>query len=238
MKQVINKIFLLILIGFCIQEVFAQEGPSKDWDATKIKGTRQETYQIYNGKPNLLDNWCLGKVQFTNGETLDSLYLKFSSYRDELIYFNKHINTQIRIDKMNVSSFSFTDEFGQVHLFRKQKFDNSDKSERYFEVLDESEPNLLCYRKVNLSGTSPYYDQRGTLKNMAYLNEYLYYFYSPQKGYAAVKPNRTSLLSRFDKESQRPIKKLLRKNNILIHDEFSFVMAWQTIEKHGFKVMF
>lgn len=238
MRQSIIKIFLLILIGFCIQEGYAQEGPAKGWDAAKIKGTRQETYQIYDGKPYLSDNWSVGKIQFTNGETLDSLYLKISSYKDELIYFNKQINTQIRIDKANVSSFSFTDEYGDVHLFRKQKFDNSARGERYFEVLDQSEPNLLCYRKVSLNETSPYRDQKGTLKNMAYEKEYLYYFYSPDNGYASVKPTKTGLLSRFDKESQRPIKKILRKNKIFILDEFTFIFAWQTIEKNGFKVIF
>lgn len=236
-KQAIKILFLFFCFIF-VNEVYAQVGPAHGWDAPKIKGTRQEIYSIYEGKPYFTDNWCLGKIQLSNGETIDSLYLRYSSFKDELIYFNKQINTQIRIDKSIISAFKFTDENGQLHSFRKQQFDNAAKSERYFEILSEGSVDLLCYKKVNLDEVSPYHDSKGTLKNMAYRQEYLYYFYSPAEGYAPVKPSKNGLLAQFDKQSQKPVKKLLRKNKIFISDEFTFIAAWETIEKNGFKVMF
>ena len=238
MNQIKVKLFFLFLMSFVIRDLWAQGGPSKGWDAIKIRGTTQEFYNMFEGKPYYTDSWSLGKIVFANGETLDSLYIKYSSFKDELIYYNKVVNAQIRIDKTTVSAFSFTDENGIAHSFRKQQFDNSARGERYFEILSPDEPNLLCYRKVNLSDVSPYRDKNGILKNTAYKQEYLYYFYSPEKGYSSVKPNKSSLLSHFDKESQRPIKKLLRKNGISILDEFTFTVAWQTIQKNGFKVLF
>jgi len=238
MNQIRVKIFFLFLTSLLVQDIWAQGGSSRGWDAVKIRGTKQEFYSILEGKPYYTDSWCLGKIVFANGETLDSLHIKYSSYKDELIYYNKVVNAQIRIDKTTVSAFTYTDENGLVHSFLKQKFDNSAKGERYFEILSPGEPNLLCYRKVNMNDVPPYRDKNGTLKNTAYEQEYLYYFYSPDKGYSSVKPNKSSLLSHFDKESQRPIKKLLRKNGISILDEFTFTVAWQTIQKQGFKVLF
>jgi hypothetical protein len=238
MNQPAIKLILLLLACFILPELQAQTGPSRGWDSVKIKGTKQEVYRVFEGKPYLTDGWCLGKIEFTNGETIDSLYLKYSSYKDDIIYFNEQIKTQIRIDKATVSAFSFKDENGVIHSFRKYPFDNWAKADRYFEILNTDSPNLMCYRKVNLNEVSPYHDKSGTLKNMAYQQEYLYYFYFPDKGFSSVKPNKSSLLSHFDKDSQKAIKKILRRNRIDILDEFSFVVAWQTIQKHGFKVLF
>jgi len=238
MNQTVIKLIFLLFACAIGSDLQAQTGPTRGWDSVKIKGTKQEVYNVYDGKPYFTDGWCVGKVEFTNGEALDSLYLKYSSYKDEIIYFNEQIKTQIRIDKATVSAFSFKDKDGVIHSFQKYPFDNWAKADRYFEILSTDSPNLMCYRKVNLNEVSPYRDSTGKLKNMAYEQEYLYYFYFPDKGFSPVKPNKSNLLSHFDKESQKAIKKLLRRNRIDILDEFSFVAAWQTIKKQGFKVLF
>jgi hypothetical protein len=76
------------------------------------------------------------------------------------------------------------------------------------------------------------------MKNMIYTPSYAYYFYDPEKGYTSVRMNKMALLSKFDKISQKAIKKLLRKNRIKVNDEESFTYAWKTIEKEGYKVVF
>lgn len=238
MINLLPRIVFSLLCVFYLTDNFAQDIPKKGWDAPKIKGTRQEIYSIYEGKPYFTDNWCLGKIQLVNGESIDSLYLKYSSFKDELIYFNPKINAQIKIDKAIISAFTFTDEYGQSYSFKKYPFDNYAKSDRYFEILAVGDIDLLCYKKVDLNEVPPYHDTKGILKNMAYRQGYLYYFYTPQNGFASVKPSKSGLLSRFNKEAQRPIKKLLRKNKIYILDELSFIEGWKTIEKAGFKVMF
>jgi hypothetical protein len=112
------------------------------------------------------------------------------------------------------------------------------KGERYFEVLSDGKTDLLAYRKVNLFTVSPYKDQQNILKNLVYSQNYQYYFYSPEKGYSSVRMNLGALLSKFDKVSQKAIKKLLRKNRIKITDENSFVYAWKLVEKEGFALIF
>jgi len=233
----ITKIGLLFLLWNFTQIAYAQQ-PINHWDATKIKGARFVPYSSYNGSPFLTQDWCLGEVEFTNGEIADSLTLKYSSYKDELIYYNREISAMINIDKASIKGFAFADNDGYMRTFIKQYFDNYEASYRFFEILSSGEISLLAYRKVLLKTTSAYQDNSGNLRNMVYDPSYQFYFYLPEKGYTLVRINLTSLRSKFDKTQQKPIKKLLRKNKIKIQDEYSLIQAWKAIENEGYKVIF
>lgn len=233
-----SNILKLILVWSFSQIVCAQEPMSPNWDAQKIKGVRQFPYPSYTGFPFLTNEWCPGKIEFTNGEISDSLFVRYSSYKDELIYYNKIAGAQINIDKASINGFEFTDVDGRTRTFRKQHFDDYLKGDRYFEILSPGEVSLLAYRKVGLNTTPPYHDERGILKNMIYDLNYQFYFYSQEKGYALVRISQSGLLAKFEKTQQRPIKKLLRKNRISIDGESSFILAWKVIEKEGYKVVF
>lgn len=232
------KYILLFLLTWCFVHLNYAQNTVKNWDAQKIRGERQFSYPPYNGFPYLNEAWCLGKIEFTSGEVTDSIYVKYSSYKDEVIYYNKNVSSQIIIDKVTLKGFEFTDQDGLKHVFRKQHFDLSMKGYRYFEVLYDGKISILAYRKVILDTTSPYHDKNGILKNMAYKLQYQYYFYSPEKGYTNVKLNKSRFLSKFEKPAQKPVKKILRKNRIRIEDEHSFVQAWFTVEKEGYRINF
>jgi hypothetical protein len=229
---------MLFLLCGIAQIAYAQEPANKNWDAPKIKGVRQLPYPTYNGFPFLTDNWCLGKLEFTTGEVVDSLFLRYSSFKDELVYYNKTIASQINIDKASLKGFEFTDTNGVNRIFRKLYIDNFMKSYRFFEVLYDGPTPILAYRKVNLISTSPYQSNTGVLKNMEYAREYQLYFYSAEKGFANIKTSRASFLLKFDKAVQKPIKKLLRKNKIRIENEDSLIQAWRIVEKEGYKILF
>jgi len=233
-----TTILMLFLAWGFAPKAYAQQPLNPNWDARKIQGVRQLPYPSYEGFPFLTDTWRPGKIEFTTGEIADSLFVRYSSFKDELIYFNKTTGAQIDIDKASINGFSFTDSDDQIRVFRKQYFDNYAKNDRFFEVLSAGETSLLAYRKVSLNTTSAYQDKSGILKNMAYTQDHQFYFYSPEKGYTLVRINKGSLLSKFEKTSQNSIKKLLRKNKIKIEGESSFILAWKTIEKEGYKVVF
>lgn len=228
---------LLFLTFSFAQTVSAQETQDVKWDGEKIKGVRFLPYAAYQGFPYLNNSWQIGKIDFASGESVDGLNLRYSTFKDEIIYYNTTISAQIVIDKASLAGFSLQDGTGKTRIFRKQFFDGYMKGERYFEVLSSGDPNLLVYRKVSLQTTSAYKDQRGVLTNLEYANDYQFYFYSPEKGYTSVKPNWLSLVARFNKTDQKPIKKLLRKNKIRISNEETFVRAWKVIEKEGFKII-
>ena len=233
----IFKILLLFMVFSFMKTAFAQETLNVKWDGEKIKGVRFLPYAAYHGFPFLTNYWVKGKIEFVSGEIAGDLDLRYSTFKDELIYYNKTISAQIIIDKISLKGFSFIDQDGKTRIFRKQYYDGYMKGDRYFEVLSAGEPDLLVYRKVSLETTTAYKDQRGVLTNMEYAKDFQFYFYSPEKGYTSVKPNWLSLIAKFDKTDQKPIKKLLRKNKIRISDEESFVRAWKVIEKEGYKII-
>jgi hypothetical protein len=236
-----TKIIYIILCLFAwsfANSLCAQEILNKNWDGEKIKGVRNLPYPPYRGLPFLSNNWMIGKIEFVDGEIADSLNLRYSSYKDEVVYYNKTISTQIVIEKASLKGFSYADEEGNIRNFRKQFFDDYLKADRFFEVLAKGETDLLAYRKSSLSTTVAYRDEKGILINLAYTPDYQFYFYSPGKGYTSVKPNRAGLIAKFAVTDQRPVKKLLRKNKVRIADEEGFLLAWKIIEKGGFKVLF
>ena len=236
-NRIIYTLLFFLTLNFT-QKVCAQENLNRHWDAGKIKGVRFLPYPYYQGPTFLNDTWMLGKIEFAGGEIVDSLYIKYSSFKDELVYYNKAISTQIVIDKISLNGFSFIDKDGENRIFRKYYYDDFKKSDRYFEVLSKGETDLLAYRNVELTTTMAYMDESKILKNLDYEKNYTYYFYSPERGYISVRMNMTAFLAKFDKTLKKPIKKLLRKSRIRVSDEASFIDAWKVVEKEGYKVVF
>ena len=216
----------------------AQEKLPQKWTAEKIKGTRQIPYASYSGSPFLNDKFATGEIEFPDGSKKDSIGLRFSSYRDDVIYYNTAISAQIVIDKISLNGFSFTDENGQKRIFRRQYYDGFLPGNRYFEVLSDGDIALLVYRKVVLQVCPPYNDNSGVLKNMSYQEAFNYYLYNRKKGYDLIRINKNSLLSKIDKLTQKSVKKLLRKNKIEVNDELSFIKAWNLLKENGITVNF
>jgi len=73
---------------------------------------------------------------------------------------------------------------------------------------------------------------------LAYKQSYSYYMFAPNKGYSILKLNRNSLLSKFDKPNQKLVRKVLRKNGVMITDEASFVLAWNLIKENTIPIHF
>lgn len=236
--KTLHILFILFLVPGIASKLNAQGTPNPNWDAKKIKGVRHIPYSSYSGSPFLNETWFPGKLEFSDGEIADSLHFRYSSFKDELLYYNQTIATQIVIDKTSLNGFSFIDNEGKIRYFRRQYYDGFMKGERFFEVLSHGQTALLCYRKVNLNPATPYKDVNGVLRNMIYETSYQYYFYSPAKGYTPVRTNQSSLMSKFEKNVQKTIKKVLRKNKLRVTDEDSFIQAWEILKNEGYPVIF
>lgn len=216
----------------------AQNELSQKWNTEKIKGTRHIPYPAYSGFAYMNDKFNMGEIEFSNGTKIDSLGLRYSSYRDEIVYYNTAIAAQIVIDKISLKGFSFTDENGTKRIFRHQYYNGFFPGERFFEVLSDGDIALLVYRKVVLQVCPPYNDKAGNLKSMSYQQAYNYYLYNDKKGYELIRLNRNSLLSKFDKLTQKSVKKILRKNKVQVADEPSFVKAWNLLKENGITINF
>jgi hypothetical protein len=235
-----NRIlFIIALLGLLAgTSLSAQEESQKNRITEKIKGTRHIPYASYSGSPYLNTNFSIGEIEFTGGTKVKNIGLRYSCYRDEIIYFNSSVSAQIVIDKVSLRGFTFVDEEGVMRIFRRQYYDGFLKGDRYFEVLSDGDISLLAYRKVVLQFCQTYTDKSGKLKNMSYQQEYTYYIYNSKKGYEPIRINRNSLLSKFDKPTQKQVKKILRKNSVQITGEASFVRAWNLLKENGLIINF
>ena len=230
------KILLIItILGFIsIKTVTAQETLQKNGNIEKIKGTRFIPYPGYSGSPYLTDKFVVGEIEFLDGTKIGNLGLRYSTYQDVLIYYNTVISAQIIIDKISLRGFSFTDEKGEQRVFHRQYYNGLLHEERFFEVLSNGKVSLLVYRKVDLETCDTSYNKFG----IAFQPSFYYYIYSAGKGYSPIKMNRSSLLSKFNKPNQKQVKKILRKNKLLIEDEHSFVVAWNLIKDKEIEIIF
>jgi len=230
-------IYFITLIGILIgSSLTAQEKKILNGSDEKIKGVRFIPYSGYSGSPFLTERFCPGEIEFMDGNKVENIKLHYSTYRDEVIYFNESISVQIAIDKISLKGFTFIDELGRKRIFRKQYYNGFSPGNRYFEVLSDGDVSLLAYRKVILELGNAYTNAEGRQLNMTYHSAYSYYFYSSEKGYDLVRLNKNSLLSNFDKPTQKIVKKLLRKNKISFDTEDDFVTAWNLIKENGIKL--
>lgn len=231
-----NRILsIFTIVGLlAVTTLSAQEELSKNLNAEKIKGTGFISYPAYSGAPYLNMKYLNGEIEFLDGTKVRNIGLRYSSYRDEIIYYNTDLSAQIVIDKISLKGFSFTEEKGDKRVFRRQYYKGFSPGERYFEVLSDGEISLLAYRKVDLGTCDPAFSKLG----LAYQKSYLYYIYAASKGYSSISLNRNSLLSKFDKPNQKLVRKALRKNRVMISDEASFILAWNILKENGIKPSF
>jgi hypothetical protein len=230
--KIAYTIILLGLLGSI--QLIAQESNQNIGNSSRIMGSRFIPSPNYTGKPYLNDKFIFGEIEFTDGTKMDHIGLNYSTYRDELIYYNTTLRAQIQIDKISLNSFTLVDQFGKKRIFHRQYCSASLKSECYFEVLSEGDIALLVYRKVNLESCSTYYSKSG----LAYQPANIYYFYSESKGYTPVNPSRNSFLSKFEKSDQKTVRKMLRKNGIIIAEESGLINAWNLIKENSIRIKF
>ncbi|MEI6276250.1 MAG: hypothetical protein WCP08_09680 [Prolixibacteraceae bacterium] len=225
-----RKFYWFLVFGLLVSaSLFAQESIPKNPNSERIRGTRFIPYPNYSGKPYLNDKFIMGEIELNDGTKIANIGLNYSTYRDELIYYNSSVSAQVQIDKISLNGFSLPDKYGKKRVFHRQYCGGSLHGECYFEVLCEGKISLLAYRKVNLESCDTYYSKSG----LAYQPGYLYFLYSAEKGYSPVNLTRKSLLSKFNKPNQKLVKKLLRKNGVMLTDEPGFVKAWDLILDNG-----
>jgi hypothetical protein len=228
-------IYLISILGILsAADLSAQTSGTGNQFGEKIRGTRFMPYPNYTGKPYLYDKFIFGEIELTDGTKINNIGLSYSTYRDELIYYNIDISAQIVIDKLSLKGFSLKEANGKQRIFRRMQSNSFSHEERYYELLCEGKVSLLTYRKVNLEPCDTYYSKSG----LAYQPAYIYYLYSSEKGFSALNPSRNSLLSKFNKANQKLVKKLLRKNGVFITDESSFIKAWTLIAEKNIETNF
>ena len=102
-------LIVFILLSLLSASVLGAGSAAQNWNGERITGSGLFLCHL-PGNPFFNDSFFPGKIELTDGTIIEALQLKYSSYRDELIYYNSEISTQIVIDKMSLRGFSLTDE--------------------------------------------------------------------------------------------------------------------------------
>jgi len=234
-----KSLYIVALFGLLASvSLRAQDTIPRGWNTGKIRGSRYIPYFSCNGNPFLTDKFMKGEIEFEDGIKIDNLNLRYSGYKDEVIYLNTRLSAQIIIDRQSLKAFSLIDTGGRVRTFRLQYYSGFLPGKRFFEVLSEGEIALLAYRKVELQTCPVYTDNSGTIKNLEYQKNFTYYLYNDKKGYEQIRIGKNSLYSKFDKPNLKLVKKLLRSNKIAISDETGFLKAWNLIQSNRIPINF
>jgi hypothetical protein len=215
----------------------AQSPVPDNWNMEQIKGTRHVSYPTAHGSPYLNEKYLAGEIELVDGVNIGDLKLRYSCYRDQLIYYNPEISAQIVIDKFSLKGFSLFDSSGIKRTFRQLFYNGFNPGNRFFEILVESKVSLLSYREAILETGPPYMDNLGKLNNVTYQQAFGYFLFDPGRGFEPIRINKNSLLSKFSQTDRKQVNRMLRKNRIKIKDEGSVVMAWKLIEKQNFELI-
>lgn len=153
------------------------------------------------------------------------------------------MSAEILIDENTITGFSYEHK-SKTYYYKKYYSDNSPKiymlsskeGTRYFEVIYDGFVDILCFRGTRLLTCPKYKSISGSDKNQEFAHYYRFYFHHPEKGFFSTKIKRSSLLSEYSNNDKKEIRKLLRKNNLTISDEYEFGHALKVIELAGFKM--
>ena len=160
MARIIIYLSILLVI-LSTSDLLAQNSGTGNQSGKKIRGARFMPYPNYTGKPYLYDKFIYGEIEFTDGTKINNIGLSYSTYRDELIYYNTEVSAQIVIDKISLKGFTLKESNGNQRIFRRMQSTGFSREERYYELLFEGKISLLVYRKVNLESCDTYYSKSG-----------------------------------------------------------------------------
>ncbi len=235
MKNITIHIILLVAAIFVFNTVIAQDNHDQSWYAEKIVGKRFSNDNFFRGSQYIINDWTKGTLLFENGEKVSGLDIRYNSFLDQLIYFNPIVSVEILIDKNTITGFTF-DYKSKNYTYKKIFFPNFPKGIRYFEVIYDGFVDVLCYRKTTLLTCPIYKSISGSEKNQEFSRSFRFYIYLPEKGFVATKMRRGALLSNYSNNDKKEIRKLLRKKNITISNEYDFGSALKVIESAGFNM--
>lgn len=223
--------FVLLVLSF---KISAQ--PPKNWDQEKIMGRRYVLHERYKGSPYLNKDWVLGQITFNSGEKRNQMPIKYDGFHDELITYSKLNSSLIQIEKSTIKSFKFTMQ-GNEYYFERRFFTNFLKDEdRFFQVFYDGNVDLLCYRKIELTTTSLYWDASGNMKHKEFRKYYKYFLFKEGKGYRLTNLRKESLLRYFSGTQKKQVKQLIRKNHIHFDTPEEFARALSVLEENGIQI--
>ncbi|MBD2704906.1 hypothetical protein IC229_30015 [Spirosoma sp. BT702] len=160
--------------------------------------TIDQRYEGLHGTAYFLPEWNTGQVEIASGQHYRNVPIKFNAYKQQLILLRKQVNNDsIIVDANQVKSFQFTDNLGQLYVFRRYpnvKTDETKAKEGYFLVLYQGKSSLLkriskTFQPANFKG--PYSND---IRYDEFQNVISYYLLKPDQTLSKIKLSDKALL--------------------------------------------
>jgi hypothetical protein len=220
------RIYLFLTLVFCVHlTLSAQPDYSLKSPADKDLVFQMMTGEVYSD-PGLThkgiyfqEAFLVGKVKFSNGDSLGNLLLRYNGFEDQLIWLSKDFG-QVKLDKSHIAEFDLKNS-GSAFEF---KYIQMDKSGFFAQICYEGRVTLYVQRKI-----VPHTD---------YFKDGIHYFkYKPMPQYflrvnnrlLSVNRNVTSIYQLFP-EKKEEIRRVIRDNNLKARTEEDFVKLISNIE--------
>ncbi|HBL77797.1 MAG: hypothetical protein A2W90_02185 [Bacteroidetes bacterium GWF2_42_66] len=237
MKKVYLVLFVCLTGLFC-ESAQAQELHNKRIPLStesnslnyKLQGKKYYQEPAFNDSKFLTNEWCTGDVVLENGDRYDNLKLRLNSHLDELVEYNRRVGSTIMLDKHAISEFNLNFEDGHTEHFRKISFNKYSKDDRYFSILHEGKLSVLLWYKTIEQKITPYYDKNNILRDLKFVLTKNYYLVLPDKRIVKFTLKNQSFIKMFPEQKQE-IRRLFRKNKVLIKSNEEIVRGVKLIEK-------
>jgi hypothetical protein len=238
MKKQIKHIVLWLLVILAAPAVAQNVGitaTNSDGNLSRLDG--KITGLIYhitvqaNSSFFLQKDWVTGSVVREDDVVFENVRMRYQANDDELIGYNDQLRTLFIVDKETVKEFRIPSENGEMH-FIKLYFDGFDKGERYFREIYNGTYKLLAFHFVDEVKITPYTDRQGIMRDTQYRPAINYYLYNEKSGFHRLQKRRKSFFKIFP-EKKKEIRKLFRKNHVLLLDEQALTQAFNILEEAG-----
>ncbi|MBN1821665.1 MAG: hypothetical protein JXR31_00430 [Prolixibacteraceae bacterium] len=234
-KRIIYILFIILPF------ILNGQGTGKPWQmissaSNSFKGKLSgKTYTIPytpNGSHFYHSDFVPAEITLEDGEVFENIMVRYNSYLDELVCFNRNLNSLFTIDKFIVREFEVKSPYFGVQRFIKLESENFRNNERYFHVLYNGTFILLAYYKTENKKTGLYVDKTGTMKDSELVLKETYYILDKDSVLSRFLPKRKSFTELFP-ENKKQVKQILRKIKIYKYNAADLVKAFSALEEAG-----
>lgn len=197
----------------------------------KLTGVVYHINALANSNFFLQEDWISGIIELEDGVRFENVRIRYLARNDELVAYNNQLRTLFIVDKEKVKSFTMPTGKSN-ELFVKLYYDGFNPGERYFREIYNGAAQLLAFHFVDEVKISPFIDSQGIMRDAEYRFAQHYFLYNKKIGFVRLQQKRRSFLKIFP-EQKKELRKLFRKNHLLVQNEHEMVLAVQLLEEAG-----
>ena len=223
MKHLIFFALMLISISAPVRAFNPEKNNIDSLSLIKLTGETYFERKGYKGEQFYNKNWMSGDILLLNGEMIYDEALKYNGLFDELIWHNKYINQNFKLDKLLISEFWFKTEQNVAVHFKHITVNNlsstNKQSDVFAEVGVEGKVSLYIQRKISIVNVDDVSIDGTLYKQETIRATPMYYLKLSSDSYVLLeKIKLKSLLQLFPTQKEQ-INKLVKNNKLKLKTE-------------------